>query len=280
MPHNTPYEIFADCRCTVGEGPVWSSAEEILYWIDIVKGVVFRKGMDTGCNNYECFQLDIGKIGGITLAENGSFLLFAEKGKVWKWWPGLNPQLYTELDEASESRFNDVIAGDNGQVYCGVAPKKNGETGSLWRMNADKSFLCIEREICGMPNGMGFSPDRRYFYFTVSDEKVIYRYNYDNVSGNITGRHPMIVTADHEGVPDGMTVDSAGCLWSAQWNGSRLIKYSPEGKVLRVYNFPIAKITSVVKVENMMFVTTANYPWKDDDYLQTGAGSVLRIELK
>ena len=75
-----------------------------------------------------------------------------------------------------------------------------------------------------------------------------------------------------------MTVDEQGCIWSAQWDGARLVRYSPAGKKLREYCFPIAKITSVTlggMDHSTIYVTTANYPWSYIDYEQNHAGSVF-----
>jgi sugar lactone lactonase YvrE len=35
-----------------------------------------------------------------------------------------------------------------------------------------------------------------------------------------------------EGAPDGMTVDSEGCLWIAQWGGGRVCRYAPDATLL------------------------------------------------
>ena len=49
-----------------------------------------------------------------------------------------------------------------------------------------------------------------------------------------------------DGLPDGLTVDSEGCVWSAQWGGWRLTRYDPDGKVERVVKLPVPNPTSCV----------------------------------
>jgi D-xylono/L-arabinono-1,4-lactonase len=215
------------------------------------------------------------------MCTNNSLLLFAANGKVWFWRPASKPELYAELPEAALSRFNDVIADPVGRVFCGVAPVEKGGTGSLWRMDTDNSFTCIEPTTAGMPNGMGFSPDLQYFYFTVTSERIIYRYNYEKFNGNVSDKTVFIKVPNGEGMPDGMTVDADGCIWSAQWNGSRLIRYTPTGKKLIEYNFTISKISCVTfggKNYSELFVTTANYPWNESDYEKQYAGSVFVLK--
>ena len=42
-----------------------------------------------------------------------------------------------------------------------------------------------------------------------------------------------------------MTVDAAGNVWSAEWNGSRVTCYRPDGAVAREIALPTPRITSV-----------------------------------
>ena len=42
-----------------------------------------------------------------------------------------------------------------------------------------------------------------------------------------------------------MTVDAAGNVWSAEWNGSRVTCYRPDGAVAREIPLPTPRITSV-----------------------------------
>ncbi|MDD5679417.1 MAG: SMP-30/gluconolactonase/LRE family protein [Kiritimatiellae bacterium] len=276
-----PFEIFADCRCLVGEGPLWNETDQALYWVDIVNGEIFRKRLDAATHDFERFRLEIGKIGGMVFTRDRALLLFAAQGRVWRWQPGATPVQQAELPAAAHTRFNDVIADPAGRICCGIAPAEKGDVGSLWRMETDGRFSCLEPATAGMPNGMGFSPDRKYFYFTVSNEKVIYRYDYVPDARPLANRVALIKVPENEGVPDGLTIDSEGCLWSAQWNGSRLVRYSPAGKKMQEYRFPIAKISCVtfggLNFSNI-FITTANHPWNETDYGKYRAGAVFRLK--
>ena len=49
-----------------------------------------------------------------------------------------------------------------------------------------------------------------------------------------------------EGGPDGMTVDAEGCVWSARWGGSCLVRYRPDGTEERSIEFPAKKVSSVI----------------------------------
>jgi len=43
--------------------------------------------------------------------------------------------------------------------------------------------------------------------------------------------------------PDGAVVDSAGYVWNAQWNGSSVIRFAPDGSVDRVLKLPVSRPT-------------------------------------
>jgi sugar lactone lactonase YvrE len=49
---------------------------------------------------------------------------------------------------------------------------------------------------------------------------------------------------EEAGVPDGMTVDAQGSIWSARWDGSALYRYTPEGSEQLRIPFPARKVSS------------------------------------
>ncbi len=277
--NNEFYSIYADTRCVVGEGPIWVEEENFFYWLDLTSGHIYRKE-DAPNSKFERFELNVGKIGGMVQTDSNDFLLFAEHGIVWRWKPNAKPEKFAELPEARESRFNDIAASPNGDVYCGVAPNSE-RIASLWVLDTSKKFKCVEPVLHGMPNGMGFSPDNKTFYLTVSDERVIYKYDY--CDGEISNKSVFAkLLAEHDGVPDGMAVDTEGNVWSANWNDYSLSKYSPKGEKITAFYFPIKKITSIVfggRDMSKILLTTANYPWIEKEYEKFSSGNVLELSL-
>lgn len=257
------FDLFADCRCEIAESPLWNDAEQMLYWRGS-EGEVYRKPLYGDSKDFECFHFQIGSIGSMVFTRQNALLLFAQHGRVWRWLPKTEPVLIAEVPDATDGfLFNDVIADPQGRVFCGALadnyfdPEKRARHGKLWRLDIDGTFYQLESFIGRIPNGMRFSPDLKYFYFTISDKKTIYRYDYNIKTGCLSNREPFIKGDS----PDGLAIDKEGCLWSANWNGL-LTRYSPAGETLKEYRFPGKTISSICfggPENSIIFITTANY---------------------
>lgn len=268
-------ELIADYQCVVGEGPMWHPIEKRVYWLDIGQGRMFRYDPATG-KHEQCYQG--APIGGYTIQQDGSLLLFMERGKVVNWRDGVMTTVIEDIPEERETRFNDVFADPTGRVFCGTMPT-NDRQGRLYRLDPDlKLTLLLEGISCS--NGMGLSPDHKYLYYTDTWAYTIYRFSYDEKTGAITHQQPFIVTSPDIGGPDGMTVDAQGYIWSAHWDGGMLVRFSPEGKEERRIPFPAKKVSSVIfggEDYTDMYVTTAGGNQKESDGAL--AGSLFRLRL-
>ena len=98
----------------------------------------------------------------------------------------------------------------------------------------------------GISNGLAFSPrvDRLYFADTLL--RRIDVFDYDVRQGSVANRRPFVEMPPGEGVPDGMTVDREGYVWSARWDGSAVHRYAPDGREDLRIEFPARKLTSVM----------------------------------
>ena len=269
--------LFADSASTVAEGPRWSSAERVLYWVDITEGVVLRKAEDAAASGFDRFAPGLGKIGAVEFASDGRLLLFTERCEVYISDFGGVPELKWTLPGHGDTRFNDVLDVGNGVFFCGVAPIRPSSRGELWRLDTRTGkFACVESETKGMPNGMDLSPDSRTMYFVVSDERVLYAYDFDNAAKAVSGKRVVCRDFSGPGVPDGMCVDPKdGSLYVAVWNGFRLEHRTADGALAETILFPMAKVTSACIGNDCVFVTTGNLPKSAAEYAATKAGGVF-----
>lgn len=269
-------ELIADYQCACGEGPVWHPLEKQLYWIDIPTGRIFRYNPATG-KHETVYQGDV--LGGFTIQEDGSLLLFQGKGTVQCLRNGNLTTVVPEIEDERATRFNDVIADPAGRVFCGTMPTKE-RPGRLYRLDTDGSIHRVLDGV-GCANGMGFTPDRKGMYFTDSNPaRAIYLFDYDERSGELSNQRVFAQIPQDAGVPDGMTVDAAGNVWSARWDGGCLVRYAADGSEAERFTFPAKKVSSVIfagEDYRDLYVTTAGGGKKEDE--GAGAGALFRLRL-
>jgi D-xylonolactonase len=267
-------DLIADYACITGEGPLWHPMEQRLYWVDIPQGRLFRYNPTTG--HHEICHQATEAIGGFTIQADGALLLFMARGAVRRWHDGTLTPLIAEIPDERESRFNDVIADPEGRVFCGTMPTET-RLGRLYRLDPDGALTLMLREV-DISNGMGFSPDLRHLYYTESRRRIIYRFTYDRTTGALTRRRVFVEVPPGQGVPDGLTVDAKGYVWSARWGGGCIVRYTPEGEEDARLNFPAKKVSSVTfggPETTDLYVTTAG----GDDKAENGAGAGALFHL-
>lgn len=270
-------EIVVDLPSQTGEGPLWNQQERAVYWVDIPPGRLYRFDPDTG-ENTVAYQHSAA-IGGYTFQADGSILLFCAEGQILRWHDDEITTIVDSIPDEAGGRFNDVIAGPDGHVFCGTMPTANGRA-RLYRLELDGSLTVLFDDI-GLSNGFGFSPDTRTMYHTDTAKRLIYRLDYEPGTGSVANRVVMVEVPEGEGAPDGMATDAEGMIWSARWDGSALFKYSNQGESMGSVPFPVRKVSSVTFGGDdlgMAYVTTAGGPNRGT-IEGMHAGSLFRIDL-
>jgi D-xylonolactonase len=268
-------ELIADYACHTGENPLWHPLEQRVYWCDIPRGRLFC--YDPASGHHEML-LEGEELGGFTVQADGALLLFMARGAVRLLRDGALTDVIAELPDELDSRFNDVIADPRGRVFCGTMPSAS-RNGRLYRLDTDGAITGVLDDIA-CSNGMGFTPDLREMYYTDSGRYVIYRFDYDEATGALSNRRVFARNPEAEGLPDGMTVDAEGDVWSARWDGGQLVRLAADGSVAQRIDFPARKVSSVVfggpSYEDM-YVTTAGGGEKATE--GAGAGALFRLRL-
>jgi sugar lactone lactonase YvrE len=229
----------------LGEGPVWNADEQLLYWVDIDSQCYFRLNPVTGTHE----KIEVGvKIGVLALRASGGLVMAVRDGFAF-WDPQKQALSYIAKpqEDQPQVRFNDGAVDCGGRFWAGTMNEdEEGEMlGTLWRLDPDGSVHAMETQV-GTSNGIGWSPDNKTMYFTDSRLHIIYAYDFDAATGDIANRRTFVHTPDDNVVPDGLAVDSEGFVWSACWDGARIVRYDPEGKVERVIATPALRTTACV----------------------------------
>jgi sugar lactone lactonase YvrE len=237
-------QCVVDIRSALGEGPVWSEAEQALYWIDCVKPAAYRFDPASGENRALDLPLD-STLGALAFRRGGGYLLALESGIKTVDAGGKAAQLVCHPEKGrDENRYNDGKPDRAGRFFLGSLNKADRDpTGALYRIDAegctelDSGFVCA--------NGMDWSPDDRIFYFVDSGSRNIFAYDYDAATGEIDNRRVLASVAAEEGSPDGLCIDAEGFVWVAHWDGWCISRFDPQGRRERKLRVPVPRPTSL-----------------------------------
>jgi sugar lactone lactonase YvrE len=225
-----------DIKASLGECPVWSAAEQVLYWVDINAPSLNRYDPATGQNtvmpmpeSIGCFALR--RTGGFVVALRGGFWLAHKDGTLMR-------KVAAAPYDPSHHRFNDGRCDPQGRLLAGsMNEARDASTAALYRLDGDFTLTEI---LSGMTisNGLAFSPDGRTMYHTDTPMQVIHAYDYDTASGTPSKQRVLARFTAPGDRPDGAAVDSEGCYWSAQYLGGKLKRIAPDGRVRAEYPVP------------------------------------------
>ncbi len=235
--------IVADYGDLCGEGPVWDADERALYWTDVTGQKLYRH--DWAAGRHSLIHAGL-KINGFRKNVPGGFVFSSSNGIFL--WDGADSVRPIALEVAgSKCQMNDCTADAAGRFIAGSQfydADRAYEPGKLISIDTNGCAIVLD-EGFDLSNGLGFSPDGRTLYFTDSVARRIYAYDYDVTTGAATRRRVFVQVPGNEGIPDGLAVDAAGYVWSAQWYGSAVVRYDPDGKVERRIDVPAKQTSSL-----------------------------------
>jgi L-arabinonolactonase len=273
--------LAVDAKNKLGEVPVWDVAEQALYWIDIERAKLFR--LDHGSGAVRDWSLPE-RIGSFALRRQGGLVCAMESGFAY-FDPATSAIEWIARPEAMirRNRFNDGKCDRAGRFWAGTMDDMLKEhTGSLYRLDPDGRIHRMDGAI-GISNSLAWSPDDRTFYFADTMDGEIRAYDFDPTRGDISNRRVFASTADQPGSPDGSTIDADGYLWNAQWDGWRLVRYAPDGRVDRIVDLPVQKPTSCMfggPDLRTLYVTSAIWDLDAEALAaQPWAGGVLALDV-
>ncbi|WP_274423676.1 SMP-30/gluconolactonase/LRE family protein [Chelativorans sp. YIM 93263] len=230
------FETVLNAQAALGECPVWSVREGVLWWVDIEGPSLNRFDPETGENTAISMDENIGCIG---IRNGGGFIAGLRSGLWLLGEDGSKQQFIANPQEDTAiSRFNDGRVDPWGRFWAGTMYEpRDRPAANLYRVDADLSCHRLAGEI-KVSNGVAFAPDRRTAFHADTRAHVIYRYPLDPATGEIGERSVFHRFPDDNGRPDGAAVDAEGCYWSALYEGGRVVRLSPEGELLEEYPVP------------------------------------------
>jgi sugar lactone lactonase YvrE len=261
-------EHVLEVRNVIGEGPVWHSQEGCLYWVNFIEQFqVLRFSPQT--RRVETFETGI-PVMALAIRKAGGFIAATSKGiSTWDIQRRSFAPLCDPLAGRAGFRYNDAATDSQGRFWVGTLNDANprGPDGELFCVQGDGSSQLMDKDIT-VSNGIGWSPDQSIMYFTDSFRYCIYAYDYVAKTGAISNRRIFVQTPPEAGIPDGLTVDSEGFVWSAYCGGWKVVRYTPQGQVDREYKLPVANPTSCAfggKRLDELYITSASLGLSKED---------------
>lgn len=235
-------ECVLAARATLGEGACWFADEQRLYWVDILKCEVHRFDPATGRDEVRKTPCHVSLVQPTT---RGDLVLGTRDGIARMDFVSGKFVLLCDPEAGVQgNRFNDGKPDPRGRLFAGtIAYDGSDKNAALWRIEPDLSFTKLIDRV-GNSNGLGWSPDRRTFYWTDTKTSCVFAFDYDEVTGGIRHRRAVVEVDKSLGRPDGLTVDAEGFLWTALWAGHGVARWNPAtGEMVAKVECPAANVT-------------------------------------
>lgn len=282
-PAPSPFACVLDIGASLGESPVWSVAEQVLYFVDINAPAINRFDPATGRNTVMPMPSSIGCM---ALRQRGGFIVALRDG-IWLVDAAGTPtrKVAAAPYDTATHRFNDGRCDLQGRFFAGsMNEKRDASTATLLRLDTD---FTLTEVLGGMMicNGLAWSPDGATMYHADTPTQTIRAFDYDAASGTPTRPRTFARFTAAGDRPDGGTVDSAGNYWSAFYHGGKVVKLSPRGELLGEYMVPAMCPTMCAFGGPdlcTLYVTTARNSRPADElarFPQTGGVFAMRVAI-
>lgn len=246
------------------EGPLWDARIEALLWVDIPLGLVHRLDVATGA---DVVVREVGApVGCLALRETGGYVVATERGVVVADddWATIE-QIADLPGQPAHTRTNDGACDPWGCFWVGTLSHDDRQTvdsgGALYRIASDHTVHQVLDGV-SVSNGIDWAPDSSAMYYADSGTGRVDAFDVDPTDGHIGGRRALLEIELPGAVPDGLTVDAEGFLWVALWDGGRVRRYTPDGRLDREVLLPVDRATSVAfggPSLDALYVTTARH---------------------
>jgi sugar lactone lactonase YvrE len=225
----------------LGEGPVWDVQEQALYWVDIRRPALRRYLPASGdASTWPMPEmvgsLAVRKRGGVLLALRSALAFFDPA-------TGTIERVAAPEAHLAEHRFNDGKCDRQGRFWAGTMHDVTRDpVGTLYRLDPARGCVAMEKGI-RIPNSLCWSPDGATMYFADSLARTIFAYPFDPATGAL-GLRRVFATVEAPAIPDGATVDRDGFIWCAHYDGWRIVRFAPDGRIDRTIELPVQRPTS------------------------------------
>lgn len=221
--------------CLLGEGPLWHPVRQELFWFDILQHRLMHK-------NATPVQFDehVSAAGWV----DQNTLMVASATALWSFDIATNARTRIcdlEADNPT-TRSNDGRADPYGGFWIGTMGLKAEEgAGAIYRYY--KGELRQLFAPISISNAICFDPAGGFALFTDTPTQKIMKVALDNDGWPKGEAELWLDLSGTKWRPDGAVIDASGNFWNAQWGGSRVACYDPDGMLVEAIGFGAQQTT-------------------------------------
>ena len=237
--------VLSPTRNQVGESPLWSAAEQALYWVDIEAQRLHR--YDWTSAEEQAWPMPE-RLACIALHADGGLLAAMETG-IFHLHPQADGACRIDLLQGirfarAGMRFNDGRCDRAGRFWVSSMVR------DMSLAARDGALYCYDQRGLSAPlvsglitgNGLGLSPDGKTLYLSDSHPEVQQVWAFALASdGSLSQQRTLIDMQQHPGRPDGAAVDADGGYWICGNDAGMVHRFLPDGTYDRSLTVPVSK---------------------------------------
>jgi sugar lactone lactonase YvrE len=233
-----------DARDRIGEAPCWDAHGNRLLWSDNENGVIHEATATAAGTWAESRRWSLNRPVAGALARTAGGLVVAAGSDIWLLDAAGKLTSFATLGPLPRDMWiNEIKCDPQGRLWAGTIAGDFAPRAALYRIDPDRRVTQILDRV-SVSNGMDWSPDGTAFYYIDSMTRAIEAFDFDAVSGTISRRRTLLEIPLGEGLADGMTVDTEGCLWVAMVGAGEVRRFAPDGTLLARMAISTPAVTS------------------------------------
>ncbi len=143
-------------------------------------------------------------------------------------------------------RINDGGEDASGRLWLGVIDADLSEGESRLVQVDEEGGTVSEIRGLSLPNGIEWSADGSILYVMDSARRELLAYDYDIARGTASDQRILARFDAWKGRPAGLAIDPRGRLWTALWDGWRLLAIDPCGEIVDDVVVPVPRPSDLV----------------------------------
>ena len=173
-----------DIKASLGESPVWSVDEQLLYWLTSMRR---RSSFRPACRP----KLRVGNAGVDRLFRVAGRQRFVAARARGIWFVDRTASSAQDRDapyDLAHHRFNDGRADPQGRFWAGTMNEnRDAATARLYCLDPDHALIPMISGIT-LSNGLAWSPDSRTMYHADTPARTISTWEFDPATGDISNQ--------------------------------------------------------------------------------------------